>query len=68
VIVLFLNDDKMLIKVSENLYYYGNGKDTNDFGKSPLQWLRFNPYMEDVSEADVEVPKSIMDYINKHRG
>ena len=42
-----------IVKVSENKYYYGNGETTNAFGISANQFLRFNPYMENVKNQSV---------------
>ena len=47
--------------------FYGNGETINTFGNNATQFLRFNPYMEDVSEDDIEIPQKIINYINKHK-
>mgnify|MGYP006357306139 CR=1 FL=1 len=57
-----------LVRINDKLFYYGNGETINAFGINAAQFLRFNPYMEDVSDAEVEIPQKIIDHINKHKG
>lgn len=64
--VIYQSDDLYLIKISDNNYYYGDGDTRNNFGEGAVQFLRFNPYMKDVSEEDVIIPQKILEFINKH--
>lgn len=52
-----------IVSVSENKYYYGNGKTINALGISANQFLRFNPYMEKAESPNV--PKHIEDKISE---
>lgn len=63
---LFKADDLYLIQVEDDLVYYGDGKEHNAFGIDALQFLRFNPYMEDVLEREIEIPKHILEIIKRH--
>lgn len=63
---VYQSDDLYLIKIADEAYYYGNGTTMNNIGDSAVQFLRFNPYMEDVSEKEVKIPKRIVRYIEKH--
>lgn len=64
--VLYMNDETMIIKVKADLVYYGNGDSINAFGKNAAQFLRFNPYLSDVSEKDIAIPEAIKKAIDKH--
>lgn len=64
--VLYKNDETMIIKVKVDLVYYGNGDSINAFGKNAAQFLRFNPYLTDVSEENVAIPEAIKKAIEKH--
>lgn len=46
-----------IVKINENKYYYGNGDTINAFGISANQFLRFNPYMQNVETENI--PKQI---------
>ena len=48
-----------IVKVNENVYYYGDGETINAFGKSANQFLRFNPYMNYVGDEN-EKPDGII--------
>ena len=63
---LYKSGELYLVQVSDDLVYFGNGEDHNAFGINAVQFLRFNPYMEDVSEKKVSVPNKIRDYIASH--
>lgn len=65
---LYMSDDAYLVKVENKKFYYGNGETLNAFAESAAQFLRFNPYMEDVSEKEAEIPQKVIDYINKNKG
>lgn len=63
--VMYKNDSGMyLIKVTEDRYYYGNGKTVNVFGGSANQFLRFNPYMKYVGDKEIKIPESIEEHIH----
>ena len=50
-IVQYTSDDGYcIVQISENKVYYGNGIDTNVFGSSANQFLRYNPYMRYVGD------------------
>ena len=66
--VLYKSSEIYLVKINDKMVYYGNGETINELGSNSAQFLRFNPYMEDVSEADVEIPQKIIEYISKHKG
>lgn len=57
-----------LVKIDNKTFYYGNGKTINAFGINAALFLRFNPYMKDVSESTIKIPQEIIDHINKHKG
>ena len=61
--VLYKSGETLIIKVSDNLVYYGNGKNINAFGDTATQFLRFNSYMTDVSESNVEIPAQVVEAI-----
>ena len=63
---IYKSGEIYLVKVDDKSFYYGNGETINTFGISATQFLRFNPYMEDVSETDVEIPQKIINQINTH--
>jgi hypothetical protein len=65
--VLYKNNGVYIVKISENKFYYGNGKDINGFGVHPVQFLRFNPYMEYVECQKIPVPNKIREYIVAHK-
>ncbi len=58
--VMYCNGDTFVIKVKKDLYYYGNGKKINVFGQNAVQFLRFNPYLKDVSNQQNAIPDSIV--------
>lgn len=58
--VMYSNGDIFVIQVKEELYYYGDGKKINAFGQNAVQFLRFNPYLKDVSNQRTEIPYSIV--------
>lgn len=62
--VLFANKyGTCIVKVRDDLYYYGDGKGMNMYGKSPMKFLRFNPYLDYVENEGREVPKEVADWI-----
>ena len=63
--VVYKSGEIYLIKINDEQFYFGNGATINVFGISATQFLRFNPYMKDVSESDIEIPQKIVDYINE---
>jgi hypothetical protein len=63
---LYRSAEIHLVKINDEKFYYGDGKTINAFGINAAQFLRFNPYMDDVSEDDVGIPQKIVDYISKH--
>lgn len=66
--VMYTNGNTYIIKVKDDLYYYGDGEKVNAFGQNAVQFLRFNPYLEDVSTKKVEIPESITKEIEKNAG
>lgn len=64
--VVYQSDDLYLIEINRKKYYYGNGDNINAFGKSAVQFLRFNPYIEDVAEKKIAIPQKIIDYIKNN--
>ena len=62
---IYQSGNSYLIKISDNKYYYGDGDTRNNFGENPVQFLRFNPYMKDVSEENVTIPQNIVEFIKK---
>ena len=64
--VIYQSGNLYLIKISDNKYYYGDGDTRNNIGENAVQFLRFNPYMKDVSEENVIIPPKIVEFINKH--
>ena len=62
---VYSNGNIFIVKVSENIYYYGDGEKINAFGQSAVQFLRFNPHLKDVSEQKIEIPDNIKKEINK---
>jgi hypothetical protein len=64
--VLYKDGNTYIVKVSEGKYYYGNGTDRNGFGVHPVQFLKFNPYLEYVAKQNILVPKKIKSYIESH--
>lgn len=64
--VMYSNGDIFVIQVKEELYYYGDGKKINAFGQNAVQFLRFNPYLKDVSNQRIAIPDSIAKEIASH--
>jgi hypothetical protein len=62
---IYQSGNSYLIKISDNKYYYGDGDTRNNFEENPVQFLRFNPYMKDVSEENVTIPQKIVEFIKK---
>lgn len=63
---LYRNEMTYLVRISNDMFYYGDGVKTNAFGTTAVQFLRFNPYMKDVSEQAIEIPVGIKEKINEH--
>lgn len=55
-----------IVRLGEDQYYYGNGGSINGFGVSPVQFLRFNPYLEYVGEKNEKPPEQIQKWIEDH--
>jgi hypothetical protein len=52
----------------KNKVYYGDGKNTNSIGFfGPLQFLRFDPYLEYVGDQEVEIPENIIRFIENYK-
>lgn len=66
---VYSNGTVYIVMIGKDLYYYGDGKGVNSFGQNAVQFLRFNPHLQDVSEKRVVIPeeieKEIEKYINK---
>ena len=60
------NAGTCIVRIKDDLFYYGNGDDLNMLGKSPMKFLRFNPYMEYVEGKGYEVPPPIIDWIEEN--
>ena len=65
---LYMSEDAYLIKIGNKKFYYGNGETLNAFAESAAHFLRFNPYMEDVSEDEIKIPEKIIKYIENKKG
>ena len=64
---LYKSAEVYLVKINDEKFYYGDGKTINAFGINAAQFLRFNPYMADVSETEVELLAEIVEYISNHK-
>ena len=64
--VLYKSNGIYIVKINDKKFYYGNGKTINGFGVHPVQFLRFNPYMEYVANQDIPVPNHIQEYIKNN--
>ena len=56
-----------IVKVSDGVYYYGNGKSINAIGMSATQFLRFNPYFDYVAGNGVKIPDAIRKWIEDNQ-
>lgn len=63
---VYSNGSVFIIKVDDELYYYGDGANINAFGQNAVQFLRYNPHMEDVSEKRITIPETITETIKRH--
>ena len=62
--VLYKNDaGVVIVRLSDDLYYYGNGKAFGGLGVAPTQFLRFNPNLEYVGDKKEELKQEIIDDI-----
>ena len=61
--VLGGNENWFLVKVRDDLYYHGNGK-YGILAPSAGQIIRFDPYLDDPEDPDMEVPEVIREHIN----
>lgn len=67
-VVQYIGDDGYcIVKIAENKVYYGNGRDTNAFGVSANQFLRFNPYMRYVGDNNQKPSNAVGNWISKHK-
>jgi hypothetical protein len=64
---LYKSGETMIIKIKADLVYYGNGESINAFGETAAQFLRYNPYMTDVSEKEITIPEAIKNAIKSHK-
>lgn len=55
-----------IVRVRQDLYYYGDGERINAFGKSANQFLRFNPYMDYVADKNEQPGPIIKKWIQEH--
>lgn len=51
------------VKVRDDLYYHGNGEH-GILAPSAGQIIRFDPYLDDPEDPDMEVPEVIRKHIN----
>ncbi len=56
-----------IIRLSSGQYYFGNGGTFNGYGVSAEQFLRFNPYMDNVAGTGIEPSKAVKKWIEKHK-
>mgnify|MGYP000848514579 FL=1 len=61
--VLGLTVNWYLVKVRDDLYYHGNGE-YGGFAPSADQIIRFDPYLEEPENPDMEVPEIVRKHIN----
>ena len=61
--VLGVAGDYYLVKVRDDIYYHGNGEH-GILALSADQIIRFNPYLDDPEDPDMEVPEVIRKNIN----
>ncbi len=54
-----------LIRIRDNVFYYGDGSSINAYGISANQFLRFNPYLDYVADKNVDIPEAILEYLEK---
>lgn len=57
-----------IIRLSENRYYYGNGKNINSIGSSANQFLRFNPYFDYVADKGVQPSEAVKKWLKENEG
>lgn len=60
------NETVYIVMVENNLYYYGDGKNINSFGQNAVQFLRFNPHLQDISNKTIAIPDEIKKEIENH--
>lgn len=63
---VYSNGSVYIIKVEDELYYYGDGVNINAYGQNAVQFLRFNPHLKDVSAQKIDVPDGIAKEIKEH--
>ena len=59
-------DGLMIVRVSEGQYYFGDGETINAIGISPLQFLRFHPYMEYVGGNGIQPTEAMTQWIQEN--
>lgn len=64
--VMYTNGNTHIIQVEKDVYYYGDGEKINSFGPNPVQFLRFNPHLKDVSNQRTAIPDNVAEEIKKH--
>ena len=60
-------DGFYIVRISDNKYYYGDGKTLNAFGISANQSLRFHPYMEYIGDRNEPASDDVAAWIAKNR-
>lgn len=63
---VYSNGTVYIVMVEKDLYYYGDGKNINSFGQNAVQFLRFNPHLQDISENRTVIPEDITKEIEKY--
>jgi hypothetical protein len=56
---LGVSGDCYFVKVRDDLYYHGDGVHYGGFAPSAGQIIRFDPYLDDPEDPNMEVPEVI---------
>lgn len=65
-IPVYSNGTTFIIQIDRDLYYYGDGVKVNAFGQNAVQFLRYNPHLEDVAGKRLAIPEGITKAIKDH--
>lgn len=65
--LIYINDSgTCIVMLKDGLFYYGNGEDLNMYGRSPMKFLRFNPYLKYVGDDNMAVPEAVAEWIRNN--